>query len=92
MTIEVEVNQVPEDWFCEAEKLGTIKTKAGRVEILYGLKSKSLLFKFPDKTRWFIENREVAKKVIMAILNQEPENETTLEAMPHRNSEMAKKG
>lgn len=54
MTIEVEVNQVPEDWFCEAEKLGTIKTKAGRVEILYGLKSKSLLFQFPDKTRWFI--------------------------------------
>lgn len=76
ITIEVEVNQIPEGWFCEAEKLGTMKTKTGRIGIFYGLKSKSLLFEFPDKTRWFIENKDVCRTVIMAILNQEAEDET----------------
>ena len=67
---------MPSGWFCEAERLGMMKTEAGRVEIFTALKSKSLLFEFPDKTRWFIENKEVCRAVIIAILDQEPEDET----------------
>jgi hypothetical protein len=76
IVVEIEINQVPAGWFCEAEKLGVMKTPSGKVQILTGIKSKSLLFEFPDGTRYFIENKDVCRKVIMVVLNQEPEDET----------------
>lgn len=75
--VEIEVNQVPEGWFCEAEKLGVMKTKSGTVQILTGTKSKSLMFEFPNKTRYFIENKDVCRLVVSKILGEKIlENET----------------